>query len=106
MSDRRNTNKITSLTVGQARELVGRGRKLYFDGVESLTAEVARVLAGNECRLSLNRLSCLTKEGSTMGKCGGPLLPDCGEDSHRNSRGVIGFELVGRPVSERLVDSL
>lgn len=38
--------------------------------------------------------------------CGGPLLPDCGEDSHRNSRGVIGFELVGRPVSERLVDSL
>jgi len=50
MSDRRNTNKITSLTVGQARELVGRGRKLYLDGVESLTAEVARVLAGNECR--------------------------------------------------------
>jgi hypothetical protein len=73
MSDRRNTNKSTSLTVGQARELVGRGRKLYFDGVESLTAEVARVLAGNECRLSLNRLSCLTKEGSTMGKFTGGL---------------------------------
>ena len=34
MSDRRNTNKITSLTVGRARELVGRGRKLYLDGVE------------------------------------------------------------------------
>ncbi len=40
------------------------------------------------------------------GTCGDTLLPDCGEDSHRNSRGVIGFELVGRPVSERLVDSL
>ena len=39
-------------------------------------------------------------------KCVGPLLPDCGEVSHRNSRGVIGFELIGRSVSERLVDSL
>ena len=38
--------------------------------------------------------------------CVGPLLPDCGEVSHRNSRGVIGFELIGRSVSERLVDSL
>ena len=38
--------------------------------------------------------------------CVGPLLPDCGEVSHRNSRSVIGFELIGRSVSERLVDSL
>ncbi len=28
-------------------------------------------------------------------RCGGPLLPDCGEFSHRNGRGVFGFELIG-----------
>ena len=40
-----------------------------------------------------------------MAECGGPLDPHLQEASHRYRRGVLGFELNWRSMSERLVDS-
>ena len=45
---------------------------------------------------TLPRIKTISRvSGGGTPSCGGPLLPDCGESSHRNGRGVFGFELIG-----------